>query len=274
MTSVNYVTCLSQVLSIPINWRSRSSEEIANRIRQDCITGYFDPTLTKYKPNALGKRSAKDALQDLEEAKAILAERESVNAVNLLNLFEDYTKFKSKTLKSNSMIDYDRIKNKLEKCPYKLAKESMDIMQWLVSDHKGNSTSSLEKQWKLINACCKWGVACKKLQSNPFDGLKKLIPSTKNSGTKEEINPFTLEERDRIIAAFQANRYYCYYASLVEFLFVTGCRPEEALALQWKHIRGAKITFSQKLTASGEIEAGTKTQEKRSITMNDRIRIV
>ncbi|BAY79066.1 integrase family protein (plasmid) [Nostoc linckia NIES-25] len=246
--------------------------EIANRIRQDCIAGYFDPTLTKYKPNALGKRSAKDALQDLEEAKIVLAERESVNAVNLLNLFDDYTKFKSKTLKANSMIDYDRIKNKLKKCPYKLAKEAMNIMQWLVSDHKGSSTSSLEKQWKLINACCKWGVACQKLQSNPFEGIKNLIPATKNSGTKEEINPFTVEERDRIITAFRLNQHYSYYAPLVEFLFITGCRPEEALALQWKHIKGVKITFSQKLTANGEIELGTKTEEKRSITMNTRIK--
>lgn len=248
------------------------AQEIANRIYQDCVAGYFDPALTKYKPNSLGKRSAKDALQDLEEAKAIIAERESINAINLLRLFEDYTKFKSKTLKSNSMIDYDRIHNKLKKCPYKLAKEAMDIMQWLVSDHKGTSTSSLEKQWKLINACCKWGVACKKLQTNPFDGLKNLIPVTKNSGTKEEINPFTIEERDRIIDAFKFSKHYSYYAYLVEFLFITGCRPEEALALQWKHIKGKKITFCQKLTASGEIEAGTKTQENRSITMNDRIK--
>ena len=34
----------------------------------------------------------------------------------------------------------------------------------------------------------------------------------KKSGTEEEeINPFTREERDRIVAAFKANRYYSYY---------------------------------------------------------------
>ncbi|MDX2097251.1 MAG: hypothetical protein SFW36_05695 [Leptolyngbyaceae cyanobacterium bins.59] len=38
-----------------------------------------------------------------------------------------------------------------------------------------------------------------------------------------DINPFTLEERDRIIAAFKADRYYKYYAPLIEFLFLTGC---------------------------------------------------
>jgi integrase len=250
------------------------AEEIANRIRQDCIAGYFDSTLTKYKPNALQGRTKEAAIQDAQEAREIVAARLSVNAVDLLQLFEDYTQFKSKTLKSNSMIDYDRIKNKLRKCPYKLARDAVQIMQWLVQDHQGISTSSIEKQWKLINACCKWGVACQKLQSNTFDGLKSLIPSTKKSATQDDINPFSDNERKQIIQAFYASTNYSYYAPLVEFLFITGCRPEEALALQWKHIKGGKITFCQKLTASGEVEVGTKTQSKRSITVNDRIAFV
>ncbi|WP_339376251.1 tyrosine-type recombinase/integrase [Calothrix sp. NIES-2098] len=248
--------------------------EIAQKVYQDCLTGHFDPTLTKYKPLALKGRTAQDALDDMEEAKRIVAEREAVNAVNLLTLFEDFTIFKSKTLKSNSLIDYRLIKNKLSKCPYKLAKEAVDIVNWLVSDHKGTSTSSLDKQLKLIKACCNWGVANGKLQSNPFNGLERLIPRTKNSGNNDDINPFTRQERDAIIEAFKKHDYYSYYAPLIEFLFLTGCRPEEALALQWKHIKGGKITFQQKLTAKREIEPGTKTQKKRSITMNEQIESV
>ncbi|MBX9257306.1 site-specific integrase [Desmonostoc muscorum CCALA 125] len=250
------------------------AEEIANRIYQDCITGYFDPTLTKYKPNALRGRTKEAALQDAEEARQIVAARLSVNAVDLLQLFEDYTLFKSKTLASNSMIDYDRIKNKIRRCPHKLVRDAVDVMQWLVNDHKGTSTSSLEKQWKLINACCKWGVSTGKLQSNTFEGLRNLIPSTKNTGTRDDINPFSDSERKQIIQAFYASDRYKYYAPLVEFLFTTGCRPEEALALQWKHIKGDKVTFCQKLTAGGEVEAGTKTQSKRSITINDQLKVV
>jgi hypothetical protein len=29
---------------------------------------------------------------------------------------------------------------------------------------------------------------------------------------------------------------YSYYAPFVEFLFLTGCRPSEAIGLQWKHV--------------------------------------
>ncbi|MEH2106415.1 site-specific integrase [Nostoc sp.] len=244
------------------------AEEIANRIRQDCITGYFDSTLTKYKPNALQGRTKEAAIRDAEEAKEIVAARLSVNAVDLLQLFDDFTQFKSKTLASNSMIDYNRIQNKLKKCPHKLVRDAVYVMQWLVSDHEGISTSSLEKQWKLINACCKWGVSTSRLQSNPFEGLRNLIPTTKHTDTQDDINPFTDNERKQIIQAFYASDRYKYYAPLVEFLFGTGCRPEEALALQWKHVKEGKITFCQRLTASGVIEPGTKTQQRRSITVN------
>jgi integrase len=48
-----------------------------------------------------------------------------------------------------------------------------------------------------------------------------------------DINPFSLEERDRIIQAFKADRYYKFYAPLIEFLFMTGCSPSAAVALQW-----------------------------------------
>ncbi|HYX13075.1 MAG TPA: tyrosine-type recombinase/integrase [Nostoc sp.] len=247
------------------------AEEIAHRIEQDCITGYFDSTLTKYKPNATKGRTAADAIREAEEAKETVAARLSVDAVDLSQLFEDYIQFKRKNLKENSVIDYNRIQNKLKKCPHKLVRDAKDIMQWLVNDHKGTSSSTLEKHLKLMSACCKWGVSTGKLQTNRFDGLKTLIPSTKHSRSQDEINPFTGNERSTIIQAFYASDRYRYYAPLVEFMFYTGCRPSEALALHWKHVKGSKVTFCQKRTASGKTEPGTKTQDKRSITVPSRI---
>jgi integrase len=94
----------------------------------------------------------------------------------------------------------------------------------------------------------------------------------KKSGTEEEeINPFTREERDRIVAAFKANRYYSYYAPLMEFLFFTGCRPSEAIALQWKHIGSKVITFKQAVVYDGRKlvpKEGLKTQKLRRFPVN------
>jgi len=247
------------------------AHEIARKVYQDCITGYFDPTYAKYNPESTKGRTASDAKRDAAEARLVIAERDAINNVNIETLFHDFTVFKTKTLKSNSLIDYRAIQRKLAKCPHKQAREAVDIVRWFVDDHKGSSTSSVEKHLKLLNACCNWGVASEKLQNNPFDGLRKLIPTTKNSAGDDDINPFTSSERDAVIEAFKNSEHYSYYAPLVEFVFITGCRPEEGLALQWKHVKGASVTFCQKVTASGEIEAGTKTEKKRSITVNARV---
>nr|WP_277874291.1 site-specific integrase [Nodosilinea sp. FACHB-131] len=94
----------------------------------------------------------------------------------------------------------------------------------------------------------------------------------KKAGTEEEeINPFTRDERDQIIAAFKANRYYGYYAPLMQFLFFTGCRPSEAIALQWKHIGAKVITFRQAVIYDGRrlvLKEGLKTQKLRKFPVN------
>jgi hypothetical protein len=48
-------------------------------------------------------------------------------------------------------------------------------------------------------------------------------------GLSEDVNPFTKEERDRIITAFETDRYYHHYTNYVRFLFFTGCCPSEAI---------------------------------------------
>jgi integrase len=87
-------------------------------------------------------------------------------------------------------------------------------------------------------ACCNWAVESGFLERNAFIGLGKKIkvPDSQQKSEDDDIDPFSWEERDRIIEAFRGNCYYRYYADLVEFLFKVGYRPSEALALQWKHI--------------------------------------
>jgi integrase len=102
------------------------------------------------------------------------------------------------------------------------------------------------------------------------------IPKSQESDLLD-INPFNKEERDRIIQAFKANRYYCGYAPLVELLFFTGCRPSEAIALQWKHIGDKFINFEQAVTGSEgglSLKSGLKTQQRRRFPINEQLRRV
>lgn len=91
----------------------------------------------------------------------------------------------------------------------------------------------------------------------------------------EDVNPFSREERDRVIEAFKANRYYRHYVPLIEFLFFTGCRPSEALALEWQHISSSVILFEQALVNGRKrkltVKKGLKTQERRKFPINSQV---
>ncbi len=91
----------------------------------------------------------------------------------------------------------------------------------------------------------------------------------------EDVNPFTREERNQLIEAFKANRYYSRYVPLIEFLFFTGCRPSEALALEWRHIASSVIQFEQALVNGRQrklvLKKGLKTQERRKFPINGQV---
>ena len=102
--------------------------------------------------------------------------------------------------------------NHLNRCPYKLPTESQAIFDWLNSHVPAGSAKRVLMQ---LSACCKWAKKSGLLDDNSFEGMAADIKLKKVSTEEFEINPFTREERDRIIEAFQRNRYYKHYAPLV-----------------------------------------------------------
>lgn len=123
-------------------------------------------------------------------------------------------------------------------------------------------------------SCCSWAKKAGFIDTNPFVGMAAEIklPATEED---EDVNPFTRQERNQVIEAFKANRYYCRYASLIEFLFFTGCRPSEALALEWRHISSSVILFEQALVNGRRrkliVKKGLKTQERRKFPINSQV---
>ncbi len=114
------------------------------------------------------------------------------------------------------------------------------------------------------------------IDTNPFQGMAVEIKLSKGRESEAtDIHSFTREEREQIIQAFKSSRYYSHYAPLIEFLFFTGCRPSEAIALQWKHINDKFITIEQAITYSETglaQKSGLKTQERRRFPINGQLR--
>lgn len=118
-----------------------------------------------------------------------------------------------------------------------------------------------------LRTVLKGAVRQGKLESNPAELLelpKKL---------KKQIDPFKQDEADQIIARLYATEHWPsqIYAAFYEFVFYTGMRLSEALALRWDAVdlnrREAHVC---RTVALGKIEERTKTGNDRVVLLNER----
>lgn len=215
---------------------------IAKQINIDILTGEFDHTLVKY-----GFREKPIVTLDLKE------------------IWDKYREFKSSFISPSTLkIDYDkRIGNCLTLLPSLDLADSIKIRDWLVSNKPPLQVKKILIQ---LNASCNWATESGLINSNPFKEMKIKTKKTEEN----DINPFTLEERDKIIEAFRTSKYYEFYLPLVRFIFYSGCRPSEALSLEWRDVKKDVLIFN-KAYVEGEKQPRLKTQKKRIIKVNSQL---
>lgn len=238
----------------------------AKQIELDILSGNFDETLAKYKYGADGDadKSQKPSLADL---------------------WDKFMDFKRPQCSPNTMRTmYSTFSNYVKKLPTHDLDRAPEIRDYVVENFPLNSGKRLITRF---SACCKWAMKSGLIAENPFSGMATEIqlPKTKKIAGFNQINPFSLEERDAIIRAIETDQFrpassaftHSQYAPLIKFLFFTGCRSSEASALQWKNICQdcGKITFDQALilTDNGRrIRKGLKTQASRMFPCNESLR--
>ena len=241
----------------------RAAEAKAKLIESDIAFEKFDSTLAKY-------RSEPEMEEGPEEA-----------GVDLLTLWTQFVEFKRPQCSPNTMRQtYGPYTNHVKRFPtYELAKAN-EIRDYILLNLPLDAGKRLITR---LAACCEWAVDSKHIDDNPFQGMASKIKMPKATAKKglNDINPFSLSERDAIIKAIETDQFcpaassrkHSYYGPLVKFLFATGCRPSEAVALTWQNVASdcKQVTFAQALinTDSGkEIRLGLKTQEQRSFPCN------
>jgi len=121
-----------------------------------------------------------------------------------------------------------------------------------------------------LNACSNWAIERNlvALDKSPFEGFTEKVRKAFKKA-KPPINAFTAAERDAIIQAFQESHFYNY----VRFCFFTGCRPSEAIGLEWDDIAPdfSWIRFHQAVVLGIRGE-GLKTQESRIFPCNEQLK--
>lgn len=236
----------------------------ASEIEKDILYERFDPSLEKYKP--------KSALSTVTPVTSI-----STPKPNLAELWGKYFEWKRPQCAPSTIKNqYHAYSSYLERLPIHDLDRANEIRDHVLQTIPINSA---KRFIVALNACCQWAVKSGLITENPFYGMASKIKLLKSEKADDDINPFSIAERDQLVAAFRSNRYYSFYTPLVEFLFATGARPSEALALQWKHVTSDLkfISFEQAVTVSEKglaVKQGLKTQEKRKFPCNAKVQAI
>ena len=248
-------------IGLPDSPTNRKLAELrASEIEKDILYERFDATLQKYKPNT--SLSTITPITPISKFKPKLDE-----------LWNSYSEFKKPQVSPSTYAkDFTRHRNHIAKLPTRSLNEASAIRDWLLGNLTPNAAKRCLTQ---IKACCNWAMDEGLIDTNPFGFMKIKLP--KGTYEEQDINPFTKEERDLILNTFASDRYYSHYTSYIRFLFFTGCRPSEAIALKWKHISNSVIQFRGSVVISEDglvLKEGLKTQKKRNFPLTPEVNAI
>ncbi|MEG4318628.1 MULTISPECIES: site-specific integrase [unclassified Microcoleus] len=176
----------------------------------------------------------------------------------------------------------------LEKCPFKRLEDKSEILQWILDDPKRSAATS-KKRFMHLTAAVDWNSKQGNIPRKWGIEYRDVLGSVKINGKKKEkkeIDVYAVDEVYRILNAIKDDTHsrfkgkHSQYYRYVYFLWLTGCRPSEAIALKWNNVNIAKriITFfqTQVLTSGGKIvsKKGTKTELVRTFPVNQELQIL
>ncbi len=190
----------------------------------------------------------------------------STYRVDLMELWVRYCEYMRPQLAVTTYLrDYARkYTNHIRALPSHDLAEAIAIRDFLVMS---KSPGTVKRVLTYLSACCRWAVKSHLAASNPFEGMAAEVKVCK---VAKGIDPFNLREMGAIIAAFEGTQY----CSLVKFLFLTGCRMGEAIALQWGSVNPdcSVVTFEASYDSQLALRKDTKTHTVRQFPCNSSLR--
>lgn len=241
-----------------INWQS--AIRTAQLIDRDISIGDFDTSLVRYRPKL---------------AKALEIANKKPNLVDLWNSYKETSQNRvaATTIKQH-WTQYE--KHYLNKTPNELLEidKASEFVAYLLTRYSAGSISPIFSN--CLNPSVNLAVKTGKLDRNPY----KAIPL--GSKTRKQIEAYEPNEVKMILGAFYSDDYvkkgsvypHSFYAPMVEFLALVGCRPSECHALTWSDIKTKNdrtyIKFSKSYN-NGILLQHTKTYEIRVFPVNEQL---
>jgi integrase len=202
---------------------------------------------------------------------------EKSSELNLLLLWQQYKIAKknlvAKTTQKGDWPEVDRALNFVS--PECLGFSASSATLLLAKLLERYAASTVRKVLLYARAANRWAIEEELLAKNFYSRLFKAIPKSQRSG--RSCKCFEKNEIEYILSAFASNEFvskfsahlHSHYRGYVEFLALTGFRPEEAIALTWTDIKNGRIIVSR--AYSQGILKSTKTYESRSFPINSQL---
>lgn len=236
------------------------AEAKAMQIESDIKYERFDHSLDRYRPT---QPSAPDP---------------KIKVCTTARVLGDWVESRSPYVKPGTKANYQKSVRLLARSPFgglpvnNVGKrEVARFLDWLTE----NSSQSVAIQLlKHLNTACNWAEGREDISGNPWSGtvgrLKKQMETAKDD---RDIDPLSVFERDFIIQGFL--ELHPEYAAFVQFLFFTGCRPSEAIGLDWNQVGEQTITFLEAVVEDERGRSirkdGLKTQKRRTFPINPQL---
>ncbi len=226
------------------------AQQKASQIELDIASGNFDSTLEKYRPPKVTPKKSE--------------------ATDVVGLFEKFTEVqaKAKKLEDGSLRRYSAVLSNLKRFFPVQPADRVDstLAENFLEDLRNRVCErTVHDYLTLVNSCWKW--AEETLPDNPWPVLLEQV----KPAPKQKVKPFTAEEVQMILEGFRSDHYYQHYADFVAFLFGTGCRFGEAVALQWKHLADDFSTVWIGESVSRGVRKTTKTGKDRTVMLTGKM---
>jgi integrase len=228
-------------------------EQISNQINTDHLAGQFDRTLTKYK----------------KQPQVSPSELPTITTKELWNKYCDYKqpRWKAKTAVYNREIIgrwIDRLSPDWS--------DALAVRSYLLAS---TTDGVVVRVLNSLETAVEWAMRVQVLPEsrNPYKGMGSDLKVAK---TKKGANALTQVEQEQLIQAFYDHPLWSVYGEFVEFLFLTGCRPSEAIGLHWSQVAAdcTTVRFNRSVVMIGRqfhLNELSKTNRERVFYCNDRL---
>jgi integrase len=206
-----------------------------------------------------------------------LQSAEKSSELNLLSLWQRYKVAKAHlvapTTQKGDWPEVDRALNFVSPECLEFSASSATLLLAELLERYAASTARKVLLYARAANC--WAIEEELLAKNFYSRLFKSIPKSQRSGRSGKC--FEKAEIEHILSAFASNEFvsrfsvfpHSHYWGYVEFLALTGFRPEEAIALEWGDIKNGRIIVSR--AYSQGILKSTKTYEMREFPVNSQL---